>query len=396
VKLERETLLQSAPELRITRRPSGELEIERHGELYRVGRGALPAIEVFSRPTTLSSALPLLVPASAGKVEGLEIIETVFGLLNAGILRRVDGQATVPATKAVGADPLPMHIHLLNDRVRTSSFLAAIADVVRPGDVVLDIGAGTGILSVAAARAGARHVYAVESGDVAVQANSLFEACGHSERISLLRGFSYGVSLPEPADVLITETIGNDPLEERILDVVDDARARMLKDGARVIPASVDVYAQAFQIPEEEVASLTIGPDLVRRWKDAYGIDFEPVRQITDATARQQGIAPHRARRWHPVSDPVRLFRLDLAAPVPLAPEAVMDLPADGPRPNGILVFFEAQLSPSVRLSTRPADLKEDTSWTSPLWLLPARGTLPGVLYFRVESRRKIRLDWAG
>ena len=71
-----------------------------------------------------------------------------------------------------------VHRTMIRDRVRTDAFRRAIDSVVRPGDVVLDVGAGSGTLSVFAARAGAARVYAVEQTSVAVLAQDLIAANG--------------------------------------------------------------------------------------------------------------------------------------------------------------------------------------------------------------------------
>ncbi len=77
---------------------------------------------------------------------------------------------------------------MICDRVRTDGFRRAIESVVRPGDVVLDVGAGTGILSLFAARAGAARVYAVERTTVAVLAQELAAANGFAETIEVIHG----------------------------------------------------------------------------------------------------------------------------------------------------------------------------------------------------------------
>ena len=73
---------------------------------------------------------------------------------------------------------IEVHRTMICDRVRTDAFRRAIDAVVRPGDVVLDVGAGTGLLSLFAARAGASRVYAVEQTTVAVLAQELAAANG--------------------------------------------------------------------------------------------------------------------------------------------------------------------------------------------------------------------------
>ena len=105
-----------------------------------------------------------------------------------------------------------MHIAMLNDRRRTASFLAAIRRVVRPGDVVVDVGTGTGVLAIAAAQAGAARVYAVEATGIGKLAEANFRANGLQDRITLVPGWSMQVTLPERADVLVSEVIGKTPL----------------------------------------------------------------------------------------------------------------------------------------------------------------------------------------
>ena len=109
---------------------------------------------------------------------------------------------------------------------------------------MLDIGTGSGILAVAAARAGARHVYAVEATDIAAVAERVFAANGVQDRVTLIAGWSRQIELPEPADLLMSEIIGSEPFEEEILETTLDARRRLLKPGARLIPNTFTLLAR--------------------------------------------------------------------------------------------------------------------------------------------------------
>lgn len=97
---------------------------------------------------------------------------------------------------------------------------------------MLDLGTGTGVLAVAAARAAARHVYAIEASGIGRVAQRVFRANGVEDRITLLQGWSSTLSPPEPATVLVSEIVGHDPLDEGVLEHTPDARARLLAPGA--------------------------------------------------------------------------------------------------------------------------------------------------------------------
>ena len=90
-----------------------------------------------------------------------------------------------------------VHRTMIRDRVRTEAFRRAIDSVVRRGDIVLDVGAGSGILSVFAAQAGAARVYAVERTTIAVLAQELAAANGVAETVRVIQGDVIGLDLPD-------------------------------------------------------------------------------------------------------------------------------------------------------------------------------------------------------
>jgi hypothetical protein len=139
---------------------------------------------------------------------------------------------------------------MLEDVQRLQKFKEAIFQTVRPGDVVIDLGTGTGILAIWAAQAGARKVYAIEETDTADIAAAVVLENGWEKIVSVIKANSTEVSLPELADVLIAELVGHFFFEEGIIEYVSDVRDKFLKASARIIPAGVKVYIAPAELGE--------------------------------------------------------------------------------------------------------------------------------------------------
>lgn len=172
------------------------------------------------------------------------------------------------------ADILEYHRALISDTARCNAFHQAISACVKPGDVVLDIGTGSGLLAMFACQAGARHVYALEEGMIADLAEQLIEANQMRDRITLIRARSSQVDLPEKVDVVVSETIWNFGLGEGILATLSDAKTRLLKPGGRVVPEKLSLQLAPVRAPERygELAAWNnqvCGIDMSRAYKMA-------------------------------------------------------------------------------------------------------------------------------
>src|SRR3954454_3981380 len=126
---------------------------------------------------------------------------------------------------------------MAGDRVRMGAYSRAIARVVKPGHVVLDIGAGTGIFSLLAARAGARRVHAVDLNPAVTLVEQIAAENGVSDRITVHHKSSYDLALDEKADVVIADLRGNSPLFGDNTAALRDACTRLLKPGGVLLPA---------------------------------------------------------------------------------------------------------------------------------------------------------------
>ncbi len=146
---------------------------------------------------------------------------------------------------------MAFHRSLVTDNPPTESYRRAIHETVEPGDVVVDLGSGTGILAFLACEAGAARVYAVEASSAIEFAKLLARHNRLDDRVVFVNDFSHRVELAEPVDVVLTETIANCGLGEGIIGSVVDARERFLKPRGRVMPQWIEVIAAPVDAAED-------------------------------------------------------------------------------------------------------------------------------------------------
>ena len=230
------------------------------------------------------------------------------------------------------------------DAVRTRAFLDAIAHAVRPGDVVVEIGTGVGYFAVAAARAGARRVYAIELSDVAEVALEVVADNGYADVVEVIRGDAAVVSLPERGTLLIEDLRGVLPTFGRRIPLLVDARARHLVPDARFLATRETLWAVPVVAPVPEPGADALGdaPHGIVRTAVAKRLrdDWRRVR----LSARDQ------------LAEPACLAAIDLArvASPDVEGEAVWTIARDG-RAEGIAVWFDADFQGGARITNAPA-----------------------------------------
>ncbi len=188
-----------------------------------------------------------------------------------------------------------MHYRLLSNQKIQRKFYRAIRETVRPGDVVLDIGTGSGIHAIFACKAGARKVYAVEETAVIQLAKKIARDNGYSEKIHFICGRSQEIKLPEKADVAVTYVGFSKTLRN-----LQDARNRFLKKEGILIPSSVEFLFAP-------VTSGKVYKQTVDFWsRKKYGINWRSFRPFT-------ANRPNNAlfRRADFLSKPQRFPRID-------------------------------------------------------------------------------------
>ncbi|XP_037076923.1 LOW QUALITY PROTEIN: histone-arginine methyltransferase CARMER-like [Pollicipes pollicipes] len=137
--------------------------------------------------------------------------------------------------------------NMMQDFIRTGTYQRAIlantADFT--GKVVLDAGAGSGILSFFAAQAGARKVYAVEASSMAEHAAMLVESNNLQQVIQVIAGKIEEIELPEKVDMIVSEPMGYMLYNERMLETFLHAK-KWLKPGGRLFPSRAELHVAPF------------------------------------------------------------------------------------------------------------------------------------------------------
>ena len=169
---------------------------------------------------------------------------------------------------------LAMHRWMLRDEIRNEAYRRAISQVVKPGDCVLDVGAGTGILSIFAAQAGARRVFAVERSAIAKIARRIVSTNGFENQIQIIHGDLEDVDLPERVDVVVSEWMGGLGVDENMFAPVVMARDRWLKPGGAMVPARVTAMLAPAWVADVDEAN--------RHWLSRpHGIDMSDIARLT-------------------------------------------------------------------------------------------------------------------
>jgi protein-L-isoaspartate O-methyltransferase len=227
----------------------------------------------------------------------------------------------------------------LVDTARTEAFRAAILATVKPGDVVLDAGSGSGILSFFAAQAGARQVLAVEFDPFVAQClEQSVRANGLSDTITVICGDVRSAALPQQVDVFIAEMIDTGLIDEMQAEVINRLREQgVLGERTRMVPARYETHVALGSADLDHFGFRILMPQ--HRWPH----QAHPRTGWTPA-------------RFESATKPLLLASLDFNAPLPTDVHQVISfIPSSDGEVNAIRITGRAHLTDEASLGATNA-----------------------------------------
>lgn len=248
----------------------------------------------------------------------------------------LDAELAVEIRRFLSVGVPDWHFVILRDSLRNAAYDSALRALVRPGMRVLEIGTGSGILAMMAARAGAAEVITCErNASIAAAAREVIARNGFADRIRVVNVQSDALDLDRDlggrrADLLISEIVSNNLLSEHVLPAHEDAVRRLLMPGAPVIPARGTVRIAL--VDDQREQSQPLG--------EIAGFDLSPYNRLAPAVRTARPNSAGVTLR----SEAIDLFDFDFGGRRYEAEERVIALPSLGGRVTGVIQWLRLDM----------------------------------------------------
>lgn len=340
----------------------------------------------------------LIARASTDPMGLVRLASILFKLGNATQARQLayqalkaapdNGEVASFASSFLSKDVPRWHFSIVRDAVRNAAYEAALKRAVSPQTRVLEIGTGSAILAMMAARAGATDVITCETVPaIAEVAEDIVALNGYADRIRVVAKTSGDLDpmrdMGGPADILVSEIVGNTLLGEDVLPAIEDAVSRLLKPGAKIIPSRGIIRV-----------ALARDTDIARARMDTIdGFDLSPFNRLAPIAHRVQ----HNGARLDLMSAPADLFDFDFQSGGPFpAATASATLVSTGGEANGIAQWIALQFDAEGWYENAPSD-ERPSAWAIVFWPFPAPRDCPAgtrIEVFGQHDRRHLQI-WA-
>jgi hypothetical protein len=271
------------------------------------------------------------------------------------------GEAGVTAAEMLSDGVYSWHFLIPRDRMRNDAYEQALLRAIRPGCRVLEIGTGTGLLAMMAARAGATVITCEADPAIASAARDVIAANGYADRVKVVNSHSTALDVERDlgglADILVSEIVSNDLLSEGVLAAHEDAVARLLAPGGAVIPARGSIRVALVRDLRGRSPHLS----------EANGFDLSAFNRL----AAPSEVVRVGMDQVALCSEPVDLFDFDFATAAPRKSERrEFDIASLGGRVDGIVQWIALEMDAVGRYEN---GLKSGSAscWGALFWRFP-------------------------
>ncbi len=287
--------------------------------------------------------------------------------------------------------PAFLYQSMLADQYRMQSYRRAIEKVVKKGDVIVDLGTGTGVLAMMAVQAGAQHVYAVEVRPQIIPITQrIIEQNDMSGKITLIEGDARDIILPEKVDLILNELIGDFGTDENIHECVSSVAERYLKPTGKILPQKLETY----------LVPVTYNDEFQGLWCKGYqGLDLSYVSTLKCLEEAQMRILAHQPTELSvpALIESVSFEDIDLMRKTHHNAEFVIH--SDGEL-QGFMGYFQSELADGIYIANYP--VYPGCHWQTWHWpVYPARNVLKHeLLSCTLETPENMvaqgwKLDWS-
>lgn len=257
-----------------------------------------------------------------------------------------DGEVRAIRAEVLSASVGEWYFDMVRDEIRYEAMGRALGRALASGGRVLEIGAGTGLLAMMAAKAGADEVITCErEGVVADAARAVIALNGLQERVKVVAkdstDLAVGVDMDGPADLLVWDNVGNNLVGVGGLPTVEDAMRRLVKPGGTVVPARATIKAA---LAEDRKLGC-------KRMGRAQGFDLTPFNRL----AKHLYTIDPEWERLEVKSSAVTLFSFDFSSGGPFPAERTQrEVTGLGGQANGVVQWLEFEIDDQEVYRTGP------------------------------------------
>lgn len=262
-------------------------------------------------------------------------------------------------------EDISCHEVMIADAVRMKRYHDAIMRYINPGDTVVDLGTGTGVLSFFAAQKNPKKIYAIDHSDhIITIAKKIADGNGINNVVFLPQNSRF-FEPDEKVDVILHEQMGSNLIDENMIENILDLKKRILKDTGRILPGRFELFLEPICLKEEY--------RIPHLWENnVHGIDFNCLRDCSEYSDHSR---PSKLKIEHSAIDyflcepePVLSFDLDAMHDqyeIPKSIETAKKVVRSGSM-DGLCLYFRAIFDDEINFDTSP--LSPRTHWNHPLF----------------------------